>query len=133
MRGVDIHIGRLYLAKVSGKIVTVEVLGTSDAFGSGRTSWRCLNHATGREILVRSAQRFRGPAPRVIGQSLPRGRYVVAQAAEKIDTGQLVEIGDDGLARPARPPTPVDQGESGPDYGGAFDGHTVTSDADPGL
>lgn len=23
--------------------------------------------------------------------------------------------------------------ESDPDYGGAFDGHTVTSDADPGL
>lgn len=49
MKASEITVGQVYLAKVSGKVVPVRVL------------WRCRNELTGREITVRSCQRFRVP------------------------------------------------------------------------
>ncbi len=67
MKKADIHIGRLYEAKVSGKIVTVRVDQTSDLGGGiwndGRhyTKYDVTNLATGRKLTFRSAARFRRP------------------------------------------------------------------------
>jgi hypothetical protein len=70
MLAKDVVIGEVYAAKVSGKIVPVKVLGTSEAFnmnGGTRRIWDCQNQITGRTVQVRSAQRFRyvwkAPAP----------------------------------------------------------------------
>jgi len=74
MKAHEIKPGQTYLAKVSDRIVPVTVLHETSytIYGSRhmaqgefsrRGAWRCRNELTGREILVRSAQRFRGPAP----------------------------------------------------------------------
>jgi len=55
MKAVEIEIGGTYLAKVSGKVVPVVVQETD----TGRKGWGCRNTTTGREIWVKSAQRFR--------------------------------------------------------------------------
>lgn len=61
MKANEIKIGQFYLAKVSGKVVTVKVLRTVERFSGdrGRTHWVCKNMLTDREIEVKSCQRFR--------------------------------------------------------------------------
>ena len=64
MKGSEIEIGKRYLAKVSGKVVSVVVRGVRERFSfDGRKSlgsmWDCQNTVTGRAVVVRSAQRFR--------------------------------------------------------------------------
>lgn len=75
MKGSEIKEGGLYTAKVSGKIVTlrVDATGTRYVTARGRAIlnargsrvpqerkiWSCTNTATGRVIMVESAQRFR--------------------------------------------------------------------------
>lgn len=64
MKANEIKIGQFYLAKVSGKVVTVKVVRTVERFNGdrGRTHYVCQNMLTGREIEVKSCQRFRGKA-----------------------------------------------------------------------
>ena len=75
MKAAQIEVGRDYTCKVSGRVVPVRVLekvereksvGSANSLGGQRwrttTSYRCRNLVTGREIVVRSCQRFRGPA-----------------------------------------------------------------------
>lgn len=68
MKGCEISVGGLYTAKVSGKIVTLRVDATGVRYttraraimdSAPRTTWLCTNTATGRHVVVRSAQRFR--------------------------------------------------------------------------
>jgi len=62
MKKSEIEIGGTYTAKVSGNIVPVKVIEQRTRYDfSGRAciGWRCRNTATGREIVVKSAQRFR--------------------------------------------------------------------------
>lgn len=75
MKGKEIVKGGLYTAKVSGKIVTLRVdeIGVRYVTARGRaalgalgyqvrserTAWMCTNTATGRHVVVESAQRFR--------------------------------------------------------------------------
>lgn len=72
MKKNEVVVGETYLARVSGRLVPVRVdrarvvsthhrnrfSGLTDQ--RERTLWDCTNTRTGREITVRSAQRFRG-------------------------------------------------------------------------
>jgi hypothetical protein len=73
MKSAEIQVGGVYLAKVGNRVVPVNVLGTfawtsnkpNQRYGGIRelayhTGWIVVNTVTGREIRVRSAQRFRG-------------------------------------------------------------------------
>lgn len=116
MKGADIRVGGVYLAKVSGAVQRVRVDRVTDrsvfdrnapAGVSTRTAWACTNLETGRRIVVKSAQRFRGPAP---------------ETREARDAREEREREEAAFRR-------LDEN----DCGGAFDGNSVTSDADPGL
>lgn len=65
MKATEIQVGRTYLAKVSGRVVPVTVTAVHDERRANGTypKWRCRNELTGREVWVRSSQRFRGEAP----------------------------------------------------------------------
>lgn len=53
----DVKIGERYSAKVSNKRTTVQILQQITSY-NGRTNWRAINLATGREITLRSAARL---------------------------------------------------------------------------
>ena len=55
MKKSDVQIGHTYLAKVSGQVVPVKILGESPYKG-----WIARNEKTGREVRIKSAQRLRG-------------------------------------------------------------------------
>lgn len=54
MRQKDVRIGGRYVAKISNRLTTVEILG--DAIGSG---WIAKNINTGRRIRIKSAAKLR--------------------------------------------------------------------------
>lgn len=57
MKKKDIEIGGKYCAKVSGKLVTVEILGINRHGG-----WDARNMETGRVVHIRGSQRLRWKA-----------------------------------------------------------------------
>jgi hypothetical protein len=57
MRKKDVVVGRKYYAKVSDRVVVVEILGESQYGG-----WNARNETTGREVRIKSAQRLRSEA-----------------------------------------------------------------------
>lgn len=57
MRKQDVQIGGVYLAKVSGQIVSVRIVAESPYGG-----WNGINTATGREVRIKTAARLRRPA-----------------------------------------------------------------------
>lgn len=59
MKANEVKIGAVYTAKVSGRVVPVEVLNMYES--GGRKIWACRNMDTGRTIEVRSPLRFRKP------------------------------------------------------------------------
>ena len=63
MKKQDIETGGQYVAKVSGKLVTVRVTNIYrrwDTYSDrGVIQYDCINEATGRQIIVKSARRFR--------------------------------------------------------------------------
>lgn len=73
MKANEIKIGQFYLAKVSGRVVTVKVLRTVERFNGdkSRTHWVCRNMLTDREIEVKSCQRFR-----VVVKDVKTGAYL---------------------------------------------------------
>jgi hypothetical protein len=102
MKSAEIQVGSVYLARVGGRVVPLRVTGTFEysvyaprrGFSglrdtTTRTGWTCTNTTTGREIRVRSSQRFRGavtPADQVkaiSGTTVPSG----AELAKKLREG----------------------------------------------
>lgn len=67
MKAKDIIVGRTYMAKVSGVICPVRVLGMSRYGG-----WDAMNTKTGRTIHVRGPQRFRYEVRRETGGATAR-------------------------------------------------------------
>jgi len=62
MKTTQIEVGRTYQAKVSGVLVPLTVLSIDVREtwgGKSAKRYRCHNERTGREIVVKSAQRFR--------------------------------------------------------------------------
>ena len=65
MKGKDVVVGNEYIAKASGKLQRVRVLQAIDhhqrVLGGSRwvTRWAAVNLATGRTIVIKSAQRLR--------------------------------------------------------------------------
>jgi hypothetical protein len=55
VKKADVELGKLYLAKVSDKVVKVRVYAPCQYGG-----WYATNTATGREIRVKTAARLRG-------------------------------------------------------------------------
>lgn len=67
MKLTDVQVGGRYLAKVSQKLTTVRVVSIrkippSVCSTQTKTRIAAINEATGREIILRSAQRLRSPA-----------------------------------------------------------------------
>jgi hypothetical protein len=69
MKKHDIEVGGRYLAKVSGALVTVRVIEIRkipsarwSLHGTWRTLYIAVSERTGRQLTIRSAQRFRAPA-----------------------------------------------------------------------
>jgi hypothetical protein len=69
MKRRDIEVGGRYLAKVSGALVAVRVIEIKEippaawaARGTWRTLYTAVSERTGRQLTIRSAQRFRAPA-----------------------------------------------------------------------
>jgi hypothetical protein len=58
MKGKDISVGGRYLAKISGRIVTVRVDAVRESY-DGRKRYDVTNLSTGRTTSFRSATRFR--------------------------------------------------------------------------
>ena len=90
MRKSDVHIGQQYTAKVTNKLVTVEIL-TDNPHGG----WDAKNLATGKTVRIKSAQRLRGfakqaPAspPVAIEESTPSQPATEPQSP---DTSQPVQ------------------------------------------
>lgn len=54
MKKAEVEIGAVYIAKVSGKLARVQIIGIT-AYGG----WYGLNLDTGRDVLIRGAQRLR--------------------------------------------------------------------------
>lgn len=68
MKKSEITVGSLYRAKVGNKITTVKVLEISKRDGrmgyrKGGTTYICRNLATNREVVFRSAMKFRVSVP----------------------------------------------------------------------
>jgi hypothetical protein len=61
MKAEDVSVGGRYAAKVSGLISPLRVLEvyTISSFGRSVVRYRCRNERTGREVIVKSPQRFR--------------------------------------------------------------------------
>ncbi|GAB6185687.1 winged helix-turn-helix domain-containing protein [Thermopirellula anaerolimosa] len=59
MRRDEVQIGKLYIAKVSGKLASVRIDGENRHGG-----WDATNLATGKKVRIKSAQRLRGEADR---------------------------------------------------------------------
>ncbi len=57
MKKDQVKIGRLYVAKVSDKLVTVRIDSTHSGGG-----WNATNTATGKRLRIKSARRLRGVA-----------------------------------------------------------------------
>ena len=55
MKQSDVHIGKQYTAKVTHKLVVVEILNENPHGG-----WDAKNLATGKMVRIKSAQRLRG-------------------------------------------------------------------------
>ena len=55
MKKTDVHIGKQYTAKVTNKLVVVEII-TDNPHGG----WDAKNLATGKTVRIKSAQRLRG-------------------------------------------------------------------------
>ena len=81
MKAAHIAVGGDYTCKVSGRVVPVRVLEILEQLtlaGRSRTTYRCRNLVTSREINVRSCQRFRMAAQHdpesAIGRSMMETR-----------------------------------------------------------
>lgn len=68
MKSADIVVGRRYTAKVSGRLVPVEIEAVYTVERRTRagvrfmTTWQARNTVTGRTIQIKSPQRFRREA-----------------------------------------------------------------------
>lgn len=54
MKKADVQIGGRYIAKVSGKLARVRIIGESIYGG-----WDATNEATGRDVRIKTAARLR--------------------------------------------------------------------------
>lgn len=82
MKKREVEIGGVYVAKVSGRIVTVRIDGESPYGG-----WDATNLATRRDVRIRSAARLRGSAT-------PRRSDANATAAPAPATTQQLDEGE---------------------------------------
>ena len=90
MKKSDVHIGKQYTAKVTHKLVVVEILNENPHGG-----WDAKNLSTGKMVRIKSAQRLRGFAKGV--NTLP------PVATEEADASQpAIEPKSTHTAKPAR-------------------------------
>ena len=75
MRASQVKIGETYIARVSGNLVPIKVLEEVQSFtfsGKRKTNFRCRNERTGREIVVKSAAKFRQQSNPALAAALAR-------------------------------------------------------------
>ena len=89
MKKNEVKIGGLYVAKVSGKLVTVRISDTSRYGG-----WDAVNTATGKRIRIASAGRLRGVAKRAAKAKTPEAAEATKGAkAEKVtDVAEAAKV-----------------------------------------
>jgi hypothetical protein len=84
MKKAEVEIRGVYVAKVSGQLVTVRIEHESPYGG-----WDATNLATGRAIRIRSAARLRGRAARSSSNApKPEAGMVPAQGAGQQHEGE---------------------------------------------
>lgn len=91
-----VEVGGIYSARVSGAIVEVEVLRVvtrTTSSGQRRRHWEVRSLRTGRTLVFRSAQRFRGRA----GGGAPTTQTLTAQWSGQPPLTVAVEIPTDAL------------------------------------
>ncbi len=77
MRKSEIKVGGHYRAKVSGKLTTVRVERIGEAY-NGRTRYDVTNLTTGRNIMFRSAAKFRAEVKEPVAFPETRGHAASA-------------------------------------------------------
>lgn len=88
MRKTDVKVGASYLAKVSGNVVPVRIVGVS-RFGG----WDAISERTGRPIRIKTAARLRSEA----GEN-PRARAYLRMADQAHKRGDH-ELGNHWASR----------------------------------
>lgn len=79
MRKKDVRIGKHYLAKVSGKVAVVHLLGEHTLGG-----WRAVNIKTNRQVHIRTARRLRCEVVSVLGTWLRQDKSGLASLYRSI-------------------------------------------------
>ena len=92
MKKSDVHIGQQYTAKVTNKLVVVEILADNPHGG-----WDAKNLATGKTVRIKSAQRLRGfakqaPVSAPVATEEPIPSQPATAQAESTDTSQTKRI-----------------------------------------
>ncbi|GAB6188145.1 winged helix-turn-helix domain-containing protein [Thermopirellula anaerolimosa] len=110
MKRDEVQIGKVYLAKVTNRLVSVRIDGENRHGG-----WDATNLATGKKVRIKSAQRLRGEAhrPQRGGRT---GEQVRTQPAAEGVVPDSATPGD--AAKPRRRPT---KGEPKPKRPSALD------------
>jgi hypothetical protein len=96
MKKVDVEIDGQYIAKVSGELATVKIIGESVHGG-----WVATNVKTGRRIRIRSAQRLRAPAGGkyvITCTGASEKRYLAKGPSWALDRGEAFVFSDYGKA-----------------------------------
>jgi hypothetical protein len=80
MKKTDVHIGKQYTAKVTHKLVVVEILAENPHGG-----WDAKNLATGKTVRIKSAQRLRGFAKQApVSPPVATEEAISSQPATKV-------------------------------------------------
>jgi len=82
MRRDEVQIGKVYLAKVNGKLTRVR-LDAESRYGG----WDGTNLATGKKVRIKSAQRLRGQTDEPNREATPRRRPTKGQSKPKRTSG----------------------------------------------
>jgi len=106
MKQTEVQIGGLYKAKVTNRVVTVQILRENTHGG-----WDALNTATNKEVRIKSAARLHGPARGTnTVVKTPTSKRVGKQTAQPSST-TTPPASPDETTIPAKPqnPTPANK------------------------
>lgn len=90
MRQADVNIGEVYMARVGGRRVPLQVTGLGP-FGKG---WTARNMVTGRVLRLRSGRRLQGAAPVSVLMELHREGKLGYHIKESAWSRSMVTVGD---------------------------------------
>jgi hypothetical protein len=115
MKASDVQVGGSYMAKVSDKVVAVQII-EERWIGNAHQGWKAKNLQTGKAVTIKSAQRLRGvagAAPEGDGQphggeqaQAPKAPTPPTTAAEPTAPVPDAAATTPAVAKPAKEPKP---------------------------